>query len=100
MLEEVRTKITDEKKAGALIGRLGDYILAELLTSEDAAAKIGAEGKNLKGCAKSVTDKARQQATDGCAVIENSAVYGWVREYYGIDNAPAAPKLVSLFDLI
>lgn len=98
MLEEVRAKVEDEKKAGALIGHIGDYILAELLTTEDAAAKIGAEGKSLKDCAKSVTDKARQQAKDGCAVVEDTVVYGWVKEYYGIQAAAA--KHVSLLDLI
>lgn len=36
----------------------------------------------IKDCFKYITSEARKKAVNGCAMIENSVVYKWARDYY------------------
>lgn len=70
------------------------------------------ENKNLKGCLGSIRNKAQKQAKNGVAAIEDSIVYTWAEEYFGIEHPesqlaeePAHTEAkssldVDLFDLI
>lgn len=108
MLDDVRIKIREEKAKDEGLGRMGDYILDELLTTEDAAAKIGAADKSLAKCYDAVRDKARKSSVSGCAIIDSETVFGWIREYYGVGKTderqkaamPAAPAPINLLDLM
>jgi hypothetical protein len=85
---------------------IGEFIIKELATAVNAA-KLAAEGKTLKGAVDFVKGKAKAQANNGMAMVEDKAVFEWVKEYYGIGGAASsavqAPKddlNVSLFDLM
>ena len=70
------------------------------------------ENKNLKGCLGSIRNKAQKQAKNGVAAIEDSIVYTWAEEYFGIERSESQPAEepahteakssldVDLFDLI
>ncbi len=70
------------------------------------------ENKNLKGCLGSIRNKAQKQAKNGVAAIEDSIVYTWAEEYFGIEHPESQPAEepahteakssldVDLFDLI
>lgn len=70
------------------------------------------ENKNLKGCLGSIRNKAQKQAKNGVAAIEDSIVYTWAEEYFGIEHPESQPVEepahteakssldVDLFDLI
>lgn len=70
------------------------------------------ENKTLKDCLSSIKSKAQKQAKNGVAAIEDSVVYAWAEEYFGIEhseNQPAEKSAhteekssldVDLFDLI
>ena len=51
----------------------GDELLATALRSKD---------KNIQGCFSYVKAQARKKAVNGCAMIEDSVVYGWSHHYY------------------
>jgi hypothetical protein len=36
----------------------------------------------IKDCFKYITEQARKEAVSGCAMIEDSVVYKWARDYY------------------
>lgn len=44
------------------------------------------EEKNLKDMAKFIKDKARKQATNGVAVIEDEIVFKWAEDYFSKSN--------------
>ena len=41
----------------------------------------------IKDCFKYVTEQARKQAVNNCAMVEDSVVYKWARDYY-IEELP------------
>lgn len=60
------------------------------------------ESKDLKGMAKYIKDKAKKQAKDGVAVIEDEIVFKWSEEYFlktdeelGIKKSSSNTKKVS-----
>lgn len=92
---------------------LGEYILTDVLTDDFAAEKVLDEKKPLKGCLEAIKAKARKDAADGMAMVRGDAVYGWLREYYGVSGSteasapvPAAgaektpDNVVSIYDLM
>lgn len=46
------------------------------------AEKLKDEKHSMSGCMEFIMGEARKQATNGCAMIEDSVVYGWAVHYY------------------
>lgn len=69
---------------------LGEYIINTLLTNTENAERVLKEKKTLKDCLSAITEKARGQKVNNCAVIEDKTVYTWLREYYGVNNVTEA----------
>lgn len=82
MLEKLKKEL--EKTKNPMEKALGEYILS--------LGREVKEGANLMGCAAKVKEKAKAQASGGCAIIEDSVVYGWAREYFGVAGEAPAPK--------
>lgn len=83
MLKDLKKELQTTKNP--LEKALGQYIVG-----------LGQEVKEkttLKGCAKAVTEKAKGQASGGCAMVEDAAVYSWAREYFGVAAGAPAGKL-------
>lgn len=76
----------------------------------DVSKMADLENKTLKDCLSSIKSKAQKQAKNGVAAIEDSVVYAWAEEYFGIEHSQPAEKSahteekssldVDLFDLI
>ena len=76
-MEKLREEI---KKADVQSRKIGNYIL-------DLAERSGAvidSKKTLAECVKQITEKAKKQAVNGMAMIEDPVVYGWAEEYFGL----------------
>ncbi len=54
------------------------------LSSSDEQLKKGLEDttKNIDGCFKYITNKARTKVVNGCACISDDVVFGWAIHYY------------------
>jgi hypothetical protein len=69
---------------------IGEYIIDQI-TTEAAAEQILQAEKTLNRALVEITKKAEKQKMGNCAVIEDSVVYGWAREYFGLTANPQAP---------
>ena len=79
--------------------------LIEQIRTEAAAAKFLDEEKTLEGCMNEIQSKARKQAVNGCAAVEDALVYKWAEGYFGLDvtdfpQRQAQPLDLDLLDLI
>ena len=48
--------------------------------------------KSFRRMWKFVTEKAKERATQGCAMIKDSTVFGWIDEYVGLDDKKEAEE--------
>lgn len=60
--------------------RITSYIIDNYITSVENAEKV--MNKKLSDCISNIRDKARKQAKNGCAMIEDRTVWNWVKEFY------------------
>ena len=54
------------------------------------------EEKNLKDMAEHIRNKAKKQATNGVAVIEDEIVFKWAREYFIKSNSELVIKKAAV----
>jgi hypothetical protein len=74
-----------EKQSGTLAKQTAKYIIEELITDDATAAAIIASRATLEECVRDINNKARKRAVNNVAVVEDWEVFGWIREYYGIE---------------
>ena len=67
---------------------IGEYII-DCITTEEAAEKVLNPEKTLAGAMSEIRTKAYYRKEGGMAMIEDSVVYGWAREYFGLTTNPA-----------
>jgi len=69
--------------------RIAEY-LAKIIDdgNTEFEDKIIASNKNLDECWKYITYKAKKQAVNGCACIDDDTVYGWARKFYDENGEP------------
>ena len=68
--------------------RITSYIIDNYITSVENAEKV--MNKTLSDCISSVRSKAKKQAKNGYAMIEDRTVWNWVKEFYEfVADAPA-----------
>lgn len=61
--------------------------LESMAAKDKAFAKVYAkESKNLDECIEYIRSRAKKEAVSGCAIIEDSVVFGWASHYYQEDN--------------
>lgn len=60
--------------------RITSYIIDNYITSVENAEKV--MNKTLSDCISNIRDKARKQAKNGYAMIEDRTVWNWVKEFY------------------
>lgn len=60
--------------------RITSYIIDNYITNAENAEKV--MSKALSDCISNIRDKARKQAKNGYAMIEDRTVYNWVKEFY------------------
>ena len=88
-IKKINTEIQKEP-SNRYLALIGEHII-DNITSEAAAEKVLKEEKTLAKALGGIQNKASKQKTGDCAVIEDSVVYGWAREYFGLTANPQAP---------
>ena len=88
-MQKAIDKIDKDMEKNAGLKPFAQYIIDELIVTDEAAEKILDEKKSLSACYSSITSKARQRAVGNCAFVEPETVYAWIREYFGFDGVPA-----------
>lgn len=63
--------------------RIVGYIIDNYITSVENAEKV--MNKALSDCISNIRGKAQKQAKNGCAMIEDRAVWDWVKKFYGFN---------------
>ena len=81
-IQEAINKIDSEadKMKDDTAVRITSYIIDNYITSVENAEKV--MNKTLSDCISNIRDKARKQAKNGCAMIEDRTVWNWVKEFY------------------
>ena len=97
LMKKAIAKIDAEgEKGGSNQKQIAQYIIDNLIADDVSAEKIIDEKKSLADCMKAVESKARKLAENGCAMIKDEMVYGWVREYYKVEEKAAPSNIISL----
>lgn len=96
-------KLRDEMAENAqhsYVQSIGEFLLQHLHERPESASHIMTEGKTIKGSLAAMSDVARKQQVDGCAVLTDEEGYAIVLQYFGIPEKPAAaPKSNVEFDV-
>ena len=72
------------------------HLIKECETDESLKSNIETKIKNTPlGMFNYIKDKAQKEAIDGCAMIEDSKVYEWAREYWNDYEETDKPKETS-----
>ena len=81
-IQEAINKIDSEadKMKDDTAVRITSYIIDNYITSVENAEKV--MNKKLSDCISNIRDKARKQAKNGYAMIEDRTVWNWVKEFY------------------
>ena len=77
--------------------RIALYLIGRCGESESLCQDVLDDKKTLHGCMDYVKNKARAQAVNGCACIEDETVFEWAEDYYHeeIKVAPEPKQTVT-----
>lgn len=73
--------------------RITSYIIDNYITSAENAEKV--MSKTLSDCISSVRSKAKKQAKNGYAMIEDRTVWNWVKEFYEFTDVVAETQATA-----
>lgn len=79
---------------------IASHIIDTYLISDENAEKVLDEKKALRKCIDNIKSKARSQAVNNVAMVDDETVYGWVKDYYGFAVDCKENKVIDLFDFI
>lgn len=79
---------------------IASHIIDTYLTLDENAEKVFDEKKTLEKCIDSIKAKAKQQAVNGMAMVDDEIVYEWAKDYYGFAVDCKENKVIDLFDFI
>lgn len=80
--------------------RIASHIIDTYLTSDENAERALDDKKTLRSCIDNIKSKAKQQAVNGMAMVDDETVYGWAKDYYGFAVDCKENKVIDLFDFI
>lgn len=79
---------------------IASHIIDTYLISDENAEKVLDEKKTLRKCIDNIKSKARSQAVNNVAMVDDETVFGWVKDYYGFAVDCKENKVIDLFDFI
>lgn len=85
-------KIDKEMEKEQSLKPFAQYIIDNLIVSNESAEKILDENKSLQKCFEVIKSKARKRAVGNCAYVEPETVYTWIREYFGFTEIPVSTQ--------
>lgn len=78
----------DEKLDKKSIAKsFSEYLIEKCQKDEDFSEKVNQEQKTIEKCLAYVTQKARDYLGGHSGGVEDNIVFGWVSEYYNLDDA-------------
>ena len=83
--EDLLQKV-ENKKEKEIIEKQLKPVLEHILKSEAIKSKAFENWKELNRCWVYMTNKAKEYAINGIACIADDTVYGWIDEYYSLDD--------------
>lgn len=69
-----------------------NFLISKAEEDEDLRSMILDKDKSMSGCMNFIRNKARSKAVSGCACIEDTQVYAWAVEYFGMKVKPSDIK--------
>ena len=100
MIDEARMKLADESSKDNKITPL-EELLTDMITNDNIAAKILAEGKTLKGAMDMIRQEAKKDAKGGVGYVSDKRAVEIAEEYYGIaDTARTSEHVIDIVDLL
>lgn len=102
LMKKAVEKIDKEMEKELSLKPFAQYIIDNLIVSDESAGKILDEKKSLKKCFDEIKAKARKRAVGNCAFVEPETVYAWIREYFGFAENPVsvqADNNITNFDI-
>ena len=92
----------EAEKAGKNGKLIAQYSIDNLIDDDESAEKILSDKKTFAACMNEVKKKAKQQASDGMAMVEDFTVFEWVRNFFDVQEKPKNDNILnlSLADLI
>lgn len=72
---------------------VGDFLLRYLEQHPEAAEKILAQDKSIKGSLEAMKTEARKHQVDGCGVLTDEEGFTVVLKYYGINGKPSSTEV-------
>ena len=86
-------KVTDKKKKKFIEAQANAIIKhIESVCDKEYDDLLNQKHKSFRRMWKFVTENAKEMAVDGCAMVPDSMVYGWIDEYVGLDDKAEAEK--------
>lgn len=83
--EALLKSVKDEQQKTIIKAQL-QPVISFIQSNEDIKAKAFLNWKELGRCYKYMTDNAKKYALNGVACIADDTVYGWIVEYYNLDD--------------
>ena len=102
IIQQAINKIDEEaenlKDTNARI--IAAHIIEKYLCSNENAQKVLDKNYSLKECISKIKSKAKNQASNGMAMVSDDTVFEWASEYYGFAVDCKENKIIDLFDFI
>ena len=76
-----------EKANEPYLKMIAKHLIERAKANEDLRSMLMDSSKTLQECYAYIKKEARAKAKNGCACIEDSVVYGWAEEYYGVKTS-------------
>ena len=79
-MQEIIQKIGNQQDG--YLKLISNHLIDIARDNEDLRSVLLSGDKDLKGCYSYISNKAKSQAKNGCACIEDRVVYEWSEEYW------------------
>ena len=88
-IEKLENEISASNKYVQVIGQ---FLLEHIQAHPEAAEKILAEDKTIKGSLQHMKNEARKQAIEGAAILTDEEGFTIVLSYFGIEGPPVTAQ--------
>ena len=91
-IEKIRDEM-DKNPKHPYIQVIGQFLLQHIEAHPEAAEKMLAEGKSIKGSLTEMKKEAQKNQVDGCGVLTDEQGFAIVLGYYGVGDKPVKAKI-------
>ena len=88
----------EAEKAGGNAQIIAQYVIDKVM-NEQIAMNINSDDKTLDGCMSEIMKKAKERAKNTMAMVADTEVWAWVREYFGAGVEEKKPVNIVSIDM-